>query len=121
MSQDVNERAEYKELISIAKRNISPKSGIPTPITGRSKTELELILSKGIFFVDPGEHVSCIPCYQVLLYLFCFIINFIFDLDFTNLSIVLCIMFNKLSSFIYLSKCLLHRGLYEIRMVNIVN
>ncbi|PWA45806.1 Phloem protein 2-like protein [Artemisia annua] len=56
MSKDVNERAEYKELISIAKHNITPMHAIPTPITGKSKTELELILSKGIFVVDAGEH-----------------------------------------------------------------
>nr|GEZ88795.1 phloem protein 2-like protein [Tanacetum cinerariifolium] len=56
MSEDFNERAEYKELISIAKQNISPISGISTPIIGKSKAELELILSKGIFVVDAGEH-----------------------------------------------------------------
>nr|GEY23385.1 phloem protein 2-like protein [Tanacetum cinerariifolium] len=52
MSEDVNGRAEYKELISIAKQNITPKTGKSTPITSRSKTELELVLSKGIFVVD---------------------------------------------------------------------
>ncbi|GJZ01351.1 phloem protein 2-like protein [Tanacetum coccineum] len=55
-SKDVNERTEYKELISIAKQNVTPISGISTPIIGKSKAELELILSKGIFVVDGGEH-----------------------------------------------------------------
>ncbi|GJU79335.1 phloem protein 2-like protein [Tanacetum coccineum] len=56
MSEDVNGRAEYKDIISIAKQNITPKTGKSTPITSRSKTELELVLSKGIFVVDAGEH-----------------------------------------------------------------
>nr|GEW87447.1 phloem protein 2-like protein [Tanacetum cinerariifolium] len=62
MSEDVNGRAEYKELISIAKQNITPKTGKSTPITSRSKTELELALSKGIFVVDAGEHHYCEIC-----------------------------------------------------------
>ncbi|GJZ03745.1 DExH-box ATP-dependent RNA helicase DExH11 [Tanacetum coccineum] len=57
MSEDVNGRAEYKELISIAKQNITPKTGKCTPITNISKTELELVLSIGIFVLGTGEHV----------------------------------------------------------------
>ncbi|PWA82377.1 Phloem protein 2-like protein [Artemisia annua] len=56
MSKDADEIAVYKDMISIAKQNITPISGISTPITGKSKAELKLILSKGIFVVDAGEH-----------------------------------------------------------------
>ncbi|GKD30927.1 hypothetical protein Tco_1241705 [Tanacetum coccineum] len=45
MSKDAHEIVVYKELISIAKQNI-------TPISGRSKIELEMVLSEGIFVVD---------------------------------------------------------------------
>nr|GEW33673.1 DExH-box ATP-dependent RNA helicase DExH11 [Tanacetum cinerariifolium] len=61
MSEDVNGRAEYKELISIAKQNITPKTGRSTPITNRSKTKLELVLSIGIFVVGTKARILDAP------------------------------------------------------------
>nr|XP_043630329.1 probable receptor-like protein kinase At5g59700 [Erigeron canadensis] len=64
ISGDVDERNKYAELVSIAKQATTPQHDLqhrdpkhPSPITGRSRTELALILSKGIHVLK-SEHVN---------------------------------------------------------------